>query len=77
MLLGPVSLVVTVMRITNLLMHTLPVSDANVKSTDYLMSGTMLINDIVVFDTGLSSAAYHHAVQTCLSNSQSLRVCLE
>ncbi len=65
------------MKITDLLMHTLPVSTAYVKSTNYCISGTMLVNEVVVLDTGLNSAAYHHTLRTSLSNSQYLPVCLE
>ena len=65
------------MKITDLLMHTLPVLNAYVKSTDYCTFDTMLVSEVVVLDTGLNSAAYHHTLQTSLSNSQSLPVCLE
>ena len=57
------------MRITDLLMHTLPVYSAYVKSTDFCTIGTMMVSEVVVLDTGLNSAAYHHTLQISPSYS--------
>ena len=56
------------MRITDLLMHTLLVSNAYVKSTEHRTYDIMLVSEVVVLDKGLKDAACCHTLQTSLSH---------
>ena len=62
------------MRITDLLMHVLLVSNAFVKSIIYFTFDTMLVNEIVVLDAGLNHTACYHTLQTSLSHNSCLLV---
>ena len=50
-------------------MHTLLVSNAYVKSTEYHTFDIMLVSEVVVLAKGLKDAACCHTLQTGLSHS--------